>query len=783
MKQTTKKKTSTQKTTANLQRQDQHKRRARKKDFDESPWNAGSKSTSKSTTKSSSSTNVRQLDPYLAREQEKYPDPLPSREYIYQLIHQAQQTQSGAISLGDLMALLAIHDHERQHFLRRLRAMVREGQLVDQGRGWTVAPGSSDTLPVSQPHLTGRVQRFPEGYALFIPDIDPTSVYGLDTAGLENTLSGDRIEATCIGIDSRRRPLARFLAVIERNAAQLVGQLQYDRSAGWFLDVRGFRAGTYRVPVDAEQRKRAKSGSWVTAQANPAIDKLTAGVLEVLGESEDDGIEIEIAVARHGLPHEFSADVRAQVRKLPDSVLERDCRDREDLRALPLVTIDGETARDFDDAVCAVRQGKGYKLWVAIADVSHYVPWESALDKSALERGTSVYFPRRVIPMLPEALSNGLCSLNPQVDRLCMVCEIDFSATGTMEHYRFYPSVMHSKARLTYTQVHEWLSKPEEWPTESKHLQEPLTTLHELFQVLLKRRAQRGAIDFDTQESVLVFDERGKMVGVQASSRNDAHRLIEECMLAANVCAADFLLKHKTSTLYRIHVGPTEEKLELLHTFLKLQGLALGGGNAPKTKDYAKLMQQIGDRPDKVLLQTVLLRSMQQAVYAPDNEGHFGLAYEAYAHFTSPIRRYPDLMVHRGIKSILGVAPLPKTSWPDLGIHCSQTERRADSASREVTQWLKCQFMQDKVGQVFKGTISGVTHFGVFVTLNEFFIDGLIPIQDLHGDYYKFQPDQHRLVGERTRKVFALMDTLEVLVARVDQDTLKIDFALPKNIG
>ncbi|MES2207494.1 MAG: ribonuclease R [Pseudomonadota bacterium] len=775
MKKTTKKNSNTQKIKSSLERKEQHQRRSRKKDLAESPWKS-----SNDEKKTGSVKNIRQHDPFLAREQQKYSDPLPSREFIYQLIHQTQQSQPAALSLGDLMDLLAIKDHERQHFLRRLRAMVREGQLVDQGRGWTIAPGSSATLPESQANLSGRVQRFPEGYALFIPDIDPKTVYGLDLQGLENILSGDRIEAACIGLDNRRRPLVRCQNVLERSTNTLVGQLEYRRVEGWFLNIRGFRPGTYSLPVKAENRKRAKAGSWVVAKAEPEINDLTLHVIEILGDTEDDGIEIEIAVARHGLPHEFSADVLTQVRKLPTTVRAQDCKNRKDLRHLPLVTIDGETAKDFDDAVCAIRQDKGFKLWVAIADVSYYVPWDSALDHSARERGTSVYFPRRVLPMLPEALSNGLCSLNPHVDRLCMVCEINFSATGVLEHYEFYPAVMHSQARLTYTQVHTWLSKPEEWPSEFESLRDPLHYLNDLFKVLLKQRAKRGAIDFDTLESVLVFDEHGKMAGVEPSNRNDAHRLIEECMLAANVCAADYLLKKEAPALYRIHVGPSEEKLEQLRTYLKLQGLGLTGGNTPKTKDYALLMQQISERPDKALLQTVMLRSMQQAVYSPANAGHFGLAYEAYAHFTSPIRRYPDLMVHRSIKALLGVDNLPQTSWKDLGIHCSQTERRADEASREVTQWLKCQFMQDKVGQVFKGTISGVTHFGVFVTLTDFFIDGLIPIQDLHDDYYKFQPEQHRLIGERTKRVFSLMDTLDVQVTRADLDTLKIDFALPK---
>jgi ribonuclease R len=446
---------------------------------------------------------------------------------------------------------------------------------------------------------------------------------------------------------------------------------------------------------------------------------------------------------------------------------------------MPLITIDGETARDFDDAVFAEPQGKGWRLVVAIADVSFYVKPKDALDKEAFDRGNSVYFPRRVIPMLPEALSNGLCSLNPDVERLCMICDMQIDGAGIVKQYKFYPSVMRSKARMTYTKVYDILQNPEgELAKEYEWLKPHLQNLYNVYQLLIKQREKRGAIEFESSETIMVFNEDGKIERIEPSLRNEAHRLIEECMLATNVCASEFLKKHEHPALYRIHEGPTPEKLELLRTFMAEFGFGVGGGDSPQAKDYCKLLDRIKDRPDAQLLQTVLLRSMQQAVYSPDNVGHFGLAYEAYAHFTSPIRRYPDLLIHRAIKAVLNGDKYKAGDWNELGIHCSMTERRADDATRDVTNWLKCFYMQDRIGEVFEGTVAGVTSFGLFVALDGVYVEGLLHVTELGNDYFHYDKARHEMAGERTGVRYRLGDRLTVKLVRVDLETTKIDFTL-----
>jgi ribonuclease R len=529
-------------------------------------------------------------------------------------------------------------------------------------------------------------------------------------------------------------------------------------------------------------------------------------------------MEIEIAVRKYGVPHEFSDAAKKLASKLPNEVSQADLADRVDLRDIPLVTIDGEDARDFDDAVYCepvkIGRSKAFRLIVAIADVSHYVKPNDALDKDALERSTSVYFPRRVIPMLPEKLSNGLCSLNPDVDRLTLVCDAVITAKGEIKAYQFYPAVIHSAARLTYTEVAAILANTKGTEAAKRPALVPhLLNLYEVFQALLHARQKRGAIDFETTETYIVCNAAGKIEQILPRTRNDAHRLIEECMLAANVCAADLLARHKQPGVYRVHAGPSKEKLNQVRTFLKQMGLHLGGGETPAASDYAELIPKIKMRPDAVLLQTMLLRSMQQAVYSPDNIGHFGLAYEAYAHFTSPIRRYPDLLTHRAIKAILqGKRYEPKgidTSglntmlspaarrmaaqdkaegkkkkegdlavWEALGIHCSANERRADEASRDVEAWLKCYFVRDKLGEEFSGTISGVAPFGIFVQLDTLFIEGLVHVTELGADYFQYDEVRHELRGERTGIRYQLTDRVTVQVSRVDLDARKIDLRL-----
>jgi ribonuclease R len=538
------------------------------------------------------------------------------------------------------------------------------------------------------------------------------------------------------------------------------------------------------ILIPREGSMEAKAGQIVMVELiqQPTKSAQPIGrIFEILGNYAAPGMEIEIALRKHELPYQFPPQVKKLSGKFPADVLQSELSGRTNICHLPLVTIDGETARDFDDAVYCERDETGYKLYVAIADVSHYVHPGDALDQEALNRGNSVYFPRRVIPMLPEVLSNGLCSLNPEVERLCVVCEMSLDSVGNFRNYDFYPAVMYSHARLTYTEVAAMIEDPRgEEATRHRKLLPHIQLLNKLFKVLLKARKKRGAIDFETIETRMFFNDQGKIDCILPVKRNDAHRLIEECMLAANVCASDFLKKHEQPTLYRIHEGPTPEKLVALRDFLKEFGLQLGGGDRPSAKDYAKSLERIKDRPDAQLLQTVMLRSLRQAVYSPDNVGHFGLAYESYTHFTSPIRRYPDLLVHRAIKAVLKGSKYSPGDWHGLGVHCSQTERRADDATRDVESWLKCYYMQDKIGESFSGVISGVTGFGLFVALDGIYVEGLVHISELPSDYFHFDFAKHMLLGERSGKRFRLGDRIRVRLVNVDLESSKIDFVLAK---
>ena len=541
----------------------------------------------------------------------------------------------------------------------------------------------------------------------------------------------------------------------------------------------------------------------ITHQPNKR-NQAVGEVAEILGEHMAPGMEIDVAIRTHEIPHEWPAEASNEAAQLKAEVSEADKQDRIDLRDMPFVTIDGEDARDFDDAVyCRKRTLGGWRLYVAIADVSHYVRIGTALDAEAHRRATSVYFPERVIPMLPEAISNGLCSLNPHVDRLVMVCEMTISGNGKLGGYQFYEGLIHSHARLTYTKVGAMLDGDNEQclplRQEYEHVVKPLDQLHKLYSALRSARDARGAIDFETQETRIIFGEDRKIDAIVPVHRNDAHKLIEECMLAANVSTAKFLEKHKLDGLFRVHKGPKPSKLENLRGFLGEMGLSLKGGDEPQPKHYQALLSSIKDRPDANLVQTVMLRSLSQAVYTPENEGHFGLGYPAYAHFTSPIRRYPDLLVHRAIRSVIqskqssryvkritATQKQPASPWYPystanvvvFGEHCSTAERRADAAVWDVEGWLKCEYMQGHIGDYFYGTINAVTSFGLFVELEDVYVEGLVHISALPGDYYHFDAAKHCLQGERSGKSFRLGDTIEVQVVRVDLDEKKIDFEL-----
>ncbi|KGV61652.1 ribonuclease R [Burkholderia pseudomallei ABCPW 30] len=634
---------------------------------------------------------------------------------------------------------------------------------------------------------------------------------------MQKVMHNDRVLARIVGYDRRGRPEGHVVEVTERANKRVIGRLLNENGA--LIVAPEDKRISHDILV-TQNAKKAKVGQVVVVELTdfPSRHSQPLGrVCEVLGDIDDPGMEIEIAVRKYGVPHEFGAQALGEAAALPDKVRPADLRYRVDLRDVPLVTIDGEDARDFDDAVycepAAVGRGEGFRLIVAIADVSHYVQPGSPLDADAVERSTSVYFPRRVIPMLPEKLSNGLCSLNPQVDRCVLACDMIINARGDIKAYQFYPAVIHSAARLTYTEVAAVLSNtkgPE--AARRAELMPHLQHLYGVYKALFVARQKRGAIDFDTTETYIVCNAQGKIEQILPRQRNDAHRLIEECMLAANVCAADFLKRNKHPGLYRVHAGPTPEKLENLRAFLRDMGLTLGGGDTPHASDYAALMAHIRDRPDAQMLQPMLLRSMQQAVYSPDNIGHFGLAYDAYAHFTSPIRRYPDLLTHRAIYAILsGKKYTPKSPegvelntalspraramqreddeargrarsnaaiWEELGLHCSSNERRADEASRDVEAWLKCYFMRDKLGEEYGGMVNGVTSFGIFVQLDALFIEGLVHVTELGADYFQYDEVKNELRGERTGIRYRLSDRVRVQVSRVDLDARKIDFRL-----
>ncbi|MBK5915822.1 ribonuclease R [Rhodocyclus purpureus] len=714
---------------------------------------------------------VRKNDPYLERELQRYENPLPSREYILALL----EAEGKPAAFERLVKLLDIADDELIAFQRRLGAMEREAQLMRNRKGAYIVPERASLI-------AGRIEGHKDGYGFLVPDDGGADIF-LDARQMTRVLHGDRALVRVVGVDRRGRNEGAIVEVLERANTRVVGRVLIEHGITVVVpENKRISQDILVPPPEKKTRVKPQAGQVVIVEIieQPSRHAQPIGrIVEVLGNYADPGMEIEIALRKHDLPFEFSPEVVAETKKLPLKVRKMDQAGRIDLRHLQLVTIDGETAKDFDDAVYAEQSGDGWRLVVAIADVSHYVLPGSALDREAEERGNSVYFPRRVIPMLPEKLSNGLCSLNPEVDRLAMVCDMQVSESGVIEGYKFYPAVFRSAARLTYNQVWGWLSG-EAYPEDHTQaaLLPKLRTLYELYQALAQARSERGAIDFETIETMMLFDEQGKIANIVPVQRNEAHRLIEECMLAANVCASAFLESHRQPTLYRVHEGPTPEKLEGLRSFLKEFGLGLTGGDKPSASDYAKLLEQVQSRPDAQLLQTVMLRSLRQAMYSPDNVGHFGLAYERYTHFTSPIRRYPDLLVHRAIKATLKGEKLPAAGWDEIGLHCSATERRADEATRDVANWLKCYYMKERIGEEFDGTVASATPFGIFVALDRIYVEGLVHVSELGEDYFQFDAVRHQMLGERTGKRYRLGDRLRVKLVRADLETGRIDFVL-----
>ncbi|MFZ6732547.1 ribonuclease R [Undibacterium sp. Ji42W] len=741
----------------------------------------------------------------------KHSYPIPSREEILGVL----RTNTAKMTATAIAEVLSVKPEELDGMTRRLNAMERDGQVkVDKGGNYSIA--NQDNF------ISGKVSSHREGYGFLIPDDGSEDLF-LPEREMQKVLHGDRVMARVVGTDRRGRLEGGILEILDRANTHVIGRLLNENGV-WIVAPEDKRFSQDILLTGAPGKAKAGQVVSVELTEQPTRYAQPVGkIVEILGDVDDPGMEIEIAVRKFGVPHEFSEAVKKAAAKLPSEVRDSDLTDRVDLRDIPLVTIDGEDARDFDDAVYCepvkIGRSKGHRLIVAIADVSHYVSPNDALDEEALLRSTSVYFPRRVIPMLPERLSNGLCSLNPDVDRLTLVCDMVITQDGEVTAYQFYPAVIHSAARFTYTEVAAILGNTK-GPEAAKRmtLVPHLLHLYEVFQSLLKARQVRGAIDFETTETYIVCNPSGKIEKILPRTRNDAHKLIEECMLAANVCAANLLETYKHPGTYRIHAGPTKEKLTQVRNFLKQVGLFLGGGDKPAASDYAELMKKVKGRPDAPLLQTMLLRSMQQAVYSPDNIGHFGLSYDAYAHFTSPIRRYPDLLTHRAIKAILqGRKYEPKgidltllntsvsnatrkqqiadkaagkkkeekeqTIWDALGVHCSANERRADEASRDVEAWLKCYFIRNKVGEEFTGMITGVTQFGIFVQLDEIFIEGLVHVTELGADYFQYDEARHELRGERTGKRYQLTDKVTVQVSRVDLDARKIDLAIVQAVS
>ncbi|NDH08986.1 MAG: ribonuclease R [Gammaproteobacteria bacterium] len=712
-------------------------------------------------------------DPYFEREKEKYADPIPSREFIMQVLAEYGQP----IHKKDLFQLLGLRKKEQQETLMyRLKAMIRDGQLFqDRKFRWCLRQKTN--------LVKGRIQAQAEGFGFFIPE-DGGSDMVLSAREMRRVMHGDIVLAYEMGVDRRGRPEAKVTEVLQHAIDSIAGRFISREGVFYVEPEHKFFFHDILIPADAAMG--AKDGQMVIVKIveYPSKHGMSIGRVDrVLGDYMGPGLEIEVAILNYGIPNVWPTEVLSEMHLIPKVVREKDLVGRKDLRELPFVTIDGDDAKDFDDAVCCKALARGdTRLWVAIADVSHYVAWGSPIDEEAAIRGNSVYFPGRVVPMLPEALSNGICSLNPNVDRLCMVAEMVITAKGQIREPKFYRAVIHSKNRLIYDHVAALLEQNDA-PELSSEVWAMLQQLQKVYESLKFARLNRGAIELDSIETKVVFDKQLKIEKITPVVRNEAHRIIEECMLAANVAVASFIASSGVASMYRVHEAPDIEKMKSLQTFLGEFGIQCGFSEKVAPKRFQEVLEKIRLRPEKQVLETIMLRSLKQAHYAIENSGHFGLGYEVYTHFTSPIRRYPDLMVHRILGEILDrnqdiASRYPEKRLAELAEKNSMTERRADEATRDVMTWLKCIYIKDKVGQTFPGTISAVTSFGLFVSITDIYVEGLVHVSSLKSDYYQFDAMRHRLVGERTNQIYHLGDPLTVLVARVDPDARKIDFEL-----
>ncbi|MGM0480764.1 MAG: ribonuclease R [Pseudomonadota bacterium] len=710
----------------------------------------------------------------------EYDVEIPSRDQLLNLVTERPKP----VPFEDFISHFELTD-ERQEvgIKRRLRAMERDGQLV-----YTKA--NSYGLPERMQLIRGRIIGHRDGFGFCQPDEGGKDIF-IPHHQMYSVLHGDKVLLKPAGTDNRGRPEGRIVRVVEPRDNDIVGRYFVESDLG--IVVPDDSRISQDILIPQAENLGARHGQLVVVSVTRRPNRRTSPigkVTEVLGDHMAPGMEIEIAIREHDIPDQWPSGIEQELAEYSEEVPQQAYDGRVDLRELPLITIDGEDSRDFDDAVCARPEEKGWRLWVAIADVSYYVQPGTELDNEAIKRGNSVYFPNNVIPMLPEKLSNGLCSLNPDVDRLCMVAEIEVGPRGKLKNAGFYPAVMKSHARLTYTKVKQILDGDTELREQYSHVLDNVEQLHSVYKALAAVRKRRSAIEFDTQETRFIFDAQRKIERIEPVKRHVAHKIIEECMIAANVVSAQLIESdEEINALFRVHEAPADERLTNFRAFLAELGLSLGGGEEPTPTDFGKLLEEVKDRPDYELIETMLLRSMQQAVYQPKNVGHFGLALKSYSHFTSPIRRYPDLILHRAIKAILrkrdgkeeglaGAWTYEEQELESLGVHCSMTERRADDATRQVDEWLKCEFMLDHIGMEFEGVVSSVTNFGLFVRLNQYQIDGLVHISNLGDDYYQYDNQKRMLVGNNSNTVYRLGDKVRVKVKTVDLDERKIDLEL-----
>jgi ribonuclease R len=713
-------------------------------------------------------------DPQRAREERRYSHPIASREYVLQTL----EARGRPVSASELSAALGIESaRDIVALTKRLRAMERDGQIIRNRRGDYGLLRKMDLI-------RGRIIAHRDGFGFLVPDEGGEDLF-LSPREMRALMHGDRAVARVTEIDRQGRRQGALVEVLERNTHRVVGRYRRDSGVGFVAPDNRRLHQDIMIPDSATGQ--AGHGQVVVAEIveQPTKRSQPIGhIVEVMGDHMAPGMEIDVAIRAHELPFQWPDAVIAEAQALPSSVTAAASRGRTDLRDKALVTIDGADARDFDDAVFCTRTPSGWKLTVAIADVAAYVKPGTPLESEARLRGTSVYFPQRVLPMLPEKLSNGLCSLRPDEDRLCMACELQVGRDGQVKRSRFFEAVMRSAARLTYDEVAAAVVERDCQARRTlSDIIDHLDELYALYAALKRARERRGAIDLDTQEARIVFGADKKIESIGSQTRNDAHRLIEECMIAANVAAARFLERHRIPALYRVHDRPAPDKVAELREFLSEVGMKLAGGARPEARHFAALLKRTAGRADGELIQSVLLRSLAQAAYSPRNIGHFGLALESYAHFTSPIRRYPDLLVHRAIKHLINERASERFDYDtdalvSLGAHATMAERRADEATRDAVSWLKCEFMLDHIGEVFAGSIMGVTSFGLFVTLDDIHVEGLIHVSALGSDYFHFDPIGHRLTGERGGAVFRLADRVRVRVQRVDLDERKIDLEL-----